>query len=62
MADYDQMNAFYIKRLYERLNASGFDRVEYTPTVGKGYRANGDRHPHSWAIVDKNELVAWMQE
>jgi hypothetical protein len=62
MADYDQMNAFYIKRLYESLKKTGFDRVEYIPTVGKGYRANGDRHPHSWSIVDKNELLEWIQE
>jgi hypothetical protein len=62
MADYDQMNAFYIKKMYERLKASGFKGVEYIPTVGKGYRANGDRHPHSWSIVDKNELVAWIKE
>lgn len=62
MADYDQMNAFYIKKLHERLKESGFDRVEYIPTEDKGYRANGDRHPHSWSIVDKNELVAWMKD
>ncbi|HLO53144.1 MAG TPA: hypothetical protein VK169_02590 [Saprospiraceae bacterium] len=62
MADYDQMNAFYIKKLHERLKASGFNRIEYIPTLDKGYRANGDRHPHSWSIVDKNELVAWMKE
>jgi hypothetical protein len=61
-ADYDQMNAFYIKRLYERLKESGFDHVEYLPTEHKGYRANGDRHPHSWSIVDKIELMEWMME
>jgi hypothetical protein len=62
MADYDQMNAFYIESLYERLKASGFERAEYIPTVGKGYRANGERHPHSWSIVDKNALMTWIKE
>ena len=60
MADYEQMNAFYIKKLSESLTEQGFDNVEYIPTKNKGYRANGDRHPHSWGIVDKKELFDWM--
>jgi hypothetical protein len=60
MADYNQMNAFYIKKLSERLKIQGFKNVEYIPTINKGYRANGERHPHSWAIVDKNDLIHWI--
>jgi hypothetical protein len=60
MADYEQMNAFYIKKLAESLSEKGYENVEYIPTTDKGYRANGERHPHSWAIVDKNNLVNWM--
>ncbi len=60
MADYEQMNAFYIIRLSELLNKLKFENVEYIPTRDKGYRANGERHPHSWAIVDKKNLVNWM--
>jgi len=26
----------------------------------KGYRNNGARHPHSWAIVDEEECVQWI--
>lgn len=62
MADYDQMNAYYIKRLSESLKKSGFDQVEYIPTENKGYRENGDRHPHSWSIIDKKELIKWITE
>jgi hypothetical protein len=61
-ADYEQMNAFYIKKLYESLKKSGFKYLEYIPTENKGYRANGDRHPHSWSIVDKNELMKWIMK
>ncbi|CAL65832.1 hypothetical protein [Christiangramia forsetii] len=61
-ADYDQMNAYYIKKLSEKLKNSGFDQIEYIPTENKGYRANGERHPHSWSIVDKEELLQWMLE
>ncbi len=60
MADYDQMNAYYIKRLSERLKRAHFSHVEYIPTINKGFRANGERHPHSWTIVDKKKLIDWM--
>lgn len=60
MADYEQTNAFYIKKLAARLTEQGFKNVAYIPTINKGYRSNGERHPHSWAIVDKKELIAWM--
>ncbi|PTX62673.1 hypothetical protein C8N46_10269 [Kordia periserrulae] len=60
MADVEQMNAFYIKRLAEQLIAKNFKYVTYIPTENKGYRANGERHPHSWSIVDKEELIRWM--
>lgn len=60
MADFDQTNAFYIQKLAERLQVKGFENVEYIPTSQKGYRANGERHPHSWSIVDKQDLVDWM--
>ena len=62
MADYEQMNAFYIEKLSENLKAQGFESVEYIPTTNKGYRANGERHPHSWAIVDKKGLINWILE
>lgn len=62
MADYDQINSYYIERLFENLKESGFNQVEYLPSVNKGYRENGDRHPHSWSIVDKQELMKWIME
>ena len=61
-ADYDQMNANFIEKLSQNLKDAGFDQVEYIPTENKGYRANGDRHPHSWSIVDKEDLLQWMLE
>ncbi|RKS42563.1 hypothetical protein BC962_3230 [Gillisia mitskevichiae] len=60
-ADYEQLNAFHIKRLSEFLTKNNFN-VEYIPTQNKGFKSNGDRHPHSWSIVDKEELVQWMLE
>ena len=58
--NYEQINACYIKKLSETLNELKFKDVEYIPTINKGFRANGERHPHSWAIVDKKNLISWM--
>jgi len=60
MAKYDEMNAYYIKSLYESLNTSEFSNVEYIPTKNKGYRSDGERNPHSWSIIDKENLINWM--
>ena len=60
MADYKQMNAFYIKKLAESLQGKGFKAVDISPLTYKGYRANGQRHPHSWSIVDVEDLIDWM--
>jgi hypothetical protein len=62
MADFDQMNAYYLELLSELLKKAGFKQVEYIATENKGYRANGQRHPHSWSIVDKKELIEWITE
>ena len=62
MEDYEQTNAFYIEKLGESLVEKGFENVEYIPTTNKGYRANGERHPHSWSIVDKKDLIDWILE
>lgn len=62
MADYDQLNSYYIKKLSKDLKESGFSHVEYIPTENKGYRENGDRHPHSWSIVEKEELMKWITQ
>ena len=60
--DYKHMNAYYINQLYSDLtNKYGKKQVEYITTTNKGYRSNGERHPHSWAIVDQEELIKWMK-
>lgn len=61
-ADFDQMNAFYLEKLATRLQEEKFKNVAYIPTKNKGYRANGERHPHSWAIVNTKEFIHWILE
>ncbi|WP_178986262.1 hypothetical protein [Winogradskyella helgolandensis] len=60
MAKYEELNAYYIKKLSESLHAFQFKDVAYIPTKDKGYRSNGERHPHSWAIIDTKDLINWM--
>lgn len=59
--EYEEMNAFYIKKCVDAMNEKfGNRKAIYYPTENRGYRANGVRHPHSWAIVDEAELVKWI--
>ena len=58
--DLKQTNAYYIKQLSDKLKKSEFKFVEYIATENRGYRTNGDRHPHSWSIVDPVGLINWM--
>ena len=56
----EQTNAYYLEQLAASLHNVGFSKVEYITSTQKGYRANGERHPHSWSIVDKEDLFQWM--
>ena len=59
-ASYEQLNAYSIKNLALSLEQKEYKNVEYIPSHQKGFRANGERHPHSWSIVDKQDLIQWM--
>lgn len=60
---YEDLNAFYLKKLSEKLKlAFGKTNIELIETKNKGYRANGERHPHSWSIIDKEDLIKWILE
>lgn len=60
MADYEQLNAFYLKKLAKKLIHENFSKVEYITTENRGYRSNGEKHPHSWSIVQPNDLIDWV--
>jgi dienelactone hydrolase len=48
--------------LINRLTLMGNKRAEFMQSYKTGYRANGQRHPHSWSIVDEVEFIQWMKE
>ena len=63
LAEYEDMNAFYIEQLSIKLKEMyGDSWISLIQTKNKGYRANGERHPHSWAIVDPIDLIKWITE
>lgn len=59
-ADYNQMNAYHLKKLHEQLTEAEFSNVAFIATENRGFRADGERHPHSWSIVDGEKLIEWM--
>ena len=60
-AEYEDMNAYYLEQLANNLsNLYGVEQVTYIKTKNRGYRANGNRHPHSWSIIDEKDLVNWI--
>lgn len=48
--------------LINRLVLMGNKKAEFMQSFGTGYRSNGQRHPHSWSIVNEVELIQWMKE
>ncbi|MCL9805380.1 steryl acetyl hydrolase [Flavobacterium amniphilum] len=58
--DYEDLNAFSIEKMAEEMKKKQFSDVNVIITKNKGYRANGEKHPHSWSIVDQNNLMSWM--
>lgn len=46
--------------LINRLALMGNDKAEFIQSFQTGYRSNGQRHPHSWSIVNEVELLQWF--
>ncbi len=61
--EYEDLNAFYIEKLADKLKSEfGSNTIEVIKTENQGYRMNGERHPHSWSIVDQKDLLIWILE
>lgn len=58
--EFRDLNAFSIQQMAKELKKQYFQNIEVIYTKNKGYRANGKKHPHSWSIVDKENLITWM--
>lgn len=60
--DYENTNAYAIQQIAKILEEKEWEKIELIETENKGYRSNGERHPHSWSIVDQHELIQWILE
>lgn len=60
--DFESSNAFILQKTVEILKGKNWVNVELIQTKDKGYRANGERNPHSWSIVNTDELINWVLE
>jgi hypothetical protein len=58
--DFHGLNAVDHAALINLLRVAGNAGAELIITTGKGYRPDGQRHPHSWSIVDEAELMEWL--
>ena len=53
-------NYIATSELINRLMLLGNQRAEFVQTFQTGYRKNGNRHPHSWSIIDAPECIQWI--
>ena len=60
-ADFTSMNATECSAMINELNRLGNQNAELITTENKGYRKpDNRRHPHSWSIVDNDEIIKWL--
>lgn len=58
--DFESTNAYAIQQIAKDLKSKNWNQFELIETENKGFRADGERHPHSWSIVDVSDLVEWI--
>ncbi|CAM4206327.1 hypothetical protein [Zobellia nedashkovskayae] len=54
-------NFIATSELIKRLLILGNEQAEFIQTLGTGYRSDGQRHPHSWSIIDEAECIEWVK-
>jgi hypothetical protein len=60
-ADFTSMNAAEGSAMINELQRLGNEKAALLTTQNKGYRKpDNRRHPHSWSIVDNDELINWL--
>ncbi len=59
-SDYYNLNAVDQAALTLQLLELGNTQAELITTTGKGHRPAGVRNPHSWSIVDEDDLANWI--
>jgi pimeloyl-ACP methyl ester carboxylesterase len=55
-----QANALDASELISRLRLRGHKEADFIQSKIPGQRSDGRRHPHSWNIIDADELIKWI--
>lgn len=62
-ADLTSMNVIDCSAMINELNRLGNNNAFLITTQNKGYRnPDNRRHPHSWSIVEEDELIIWLMK
>jgi len=56
-----ESNYYVTSELINRLLLMGNKKAEFMQSFKTGYRSNGQRHPHSWSIVNEVECIQWIK-
>ena len=54
------MNGLDQTAMIQFLNDKGNTKAEFINSYQKGYRIEGNRHPHSWSIVEPLNCINWI--
>jgi hypothetical protein len=57
-----ETNLLQASAFINQLVLEGNDKAEFVSSKIQGRRPNGQRHPHSWNIVDEIDLIQWIKE
>jgi len=60
--DFSSTNAYTLQLTDKLLRKINWKNAELIQTKNKGYRSDGTRNPHSWSIVDTDDLIEWIQK
>lgn len=61
--DFSGMNALDCSAMINELKRLGNKNAELITTENRGFRKpDNEKHPHSWSIVDDEELIKWLQD
>lgn len=56
------MNLADITACIVQLRLLGNTKAEYISCLGKGFLPNGERHPHSFSMLDADEFIVWANK
>ncbi|MFK8061151.1 MAG: hypothetical protein AB8B78_13815 [Polaribacter sp.] len=58
--DFESTNAFALQKTTALLEDKNWKKTTLIQTKNKGFTANGERNPHSWSIVNVDDLIKWI--